>query len=1322
MKKNESDTDPTDGPTSVTVLLNEPPKWRHLFAFTTRQHLYYLSAAVLSSAGAAALRTSLAVVLGKIFDIVAAAGGGGVAESRALPLVSRYCLVLVGMGAAQWTINSAFLGLWLMFGELQAKSVRNALFTGLTKMERAWIDSLPHGTTGLVASIQRKTHELQMATSQVFGYLVADIFTTLASLAIALQSSWKLTLVLLATVPPSIVVLALTNRKIPPAIMCNGYASELQNYIAHTDRAAKHYRIQALNNSIQIGYSTFWAVAMFVVGFWYGLVLVQQGERPGNILTTFYAVLTTLQGVESMLPNWLVFQRGMSAGQVLQALKVEVAEASEDDPNTVRPGYFVGAIDMEEVSFAYPTAPTVKCLDKCTISIPAGELTFLVGRSGSGKSTVASLASRTYDTTSGSIFMDGVPINKLEKKWMQRHVMLVDQTPVIFKDTLFQNVVFGHPDPASATHQEVLQACYKFGLESAIATLSAGIHTVVGGEGCPLSGGQRQRVALARAYLRDPVVLFLDEPTSALDPNSREMIMNEIREWRRRKTTVIISHDIDSIRHSDFMYVLEKGIVVRSGFKRNLESADMGIFSTASLDEAAEESSAHINMDLIPPYAAAAKPLRGHRPPTMYNHAWFTSGNNSFRHSSPSRRVTSLLSPRLSVLSVRSVNLGSSAATPRLSSLITSKQGRPMSSPGPDTTSLQPPCSSSRRDLDTMSNASEASQSPKKREKKRRSIVDLGWKRRHAKEMSFASILSTIMPALDGLRTAYLVLGVGATMIGALTTPAFSFCLAKLLAVMWSAGDKHAEGRQWALYLFIVAVVDGVCTGLGRYLLESSAQSWVDSIRRSALQRILRQPKSWFTDNADTNSQACITETFNVHAEEMRNLVGRFLPNIIAVATMITASVVWALAVRWDLSLVALAPLPLVVVVLQAYTRASKAWEARCADAAEQAGQGLAEVLAAGRTVANCGLQDHFAAQFAQAAFRCLSLGARRALRTCPLFGLYQAFSYALTSLAFYYGTRLLTGHSGGGVVDADAVLQVLNLLLFSFGTATELLGTMPQITVTTAAAARVLAYTQLPDGELPSDSGDVHGGIPAVLPVCMRDLSFAYPGRAADPTLAGVTLDIPPAGALLLLGLHRPTSPASSLCYADTPGTALDPRQLRAAIGYVPQTPFLFPGSIADNIAYGLAAQSPLRHRANIRAAARDAGIDDFIQSLPASYDTLVGDSGITLSGGQAQRVTVARALVRHPALLVMDEPTSALDPDSTAAVGACVVALVARWRAERRSAAVVVATHNVEMMRVADVVVVVEDGRVVEQGAFEDLWFSGDAFRRLVRQNQDD
>lgn len=919
--------------------------------------------------------------------------------------------------------------------------------------------------------------------------------------------------------------------------------------------------------------------------------------------------------------------------------------------------------------------------------------------------------------------------------------------------------MFGHPDPASVTYHQVLSACKKFGLEPTISTITGGLHAVIGGSRCPLSGGQRQRIALARAYLRDPPILILDEPTSALDQRSREKVMNEIREWRQDKTTVIVSHHLDSIRLDDFVYVVDKGTVTKSGFKRNLENSDLGAFLTEALNEAIKDSAAHIEINVIPPPIAEdssddfSSPRPGHAP--THAQSWLMSRTNSSRYSS----TPSLLSPRLSVFSSPTRTAGidgmlshtaavcSGARSPnpmaptqftpdahRLSSFM-NRQFRATpwkTSLDLNVRELHPAPLKPCIELESLSSFSDASQLVTNN---RRRTVNLGKSSKLHKDipvMSFLRIIQTVLPALDALNVTCLALGILATMISALTTPAFAYCLAKLLAVMWSAGNKSQEGKQWAVYLFIIAAVDGVCSGFGRYLLESCAQAWVDSIRHSALESILHQPKSWFID--DKNSQTRVMEAFNVHAEEMRNLVGRFAPVIVSVATMVSASVAWALIICWSLCLVALAPLPLIIVALKGYTMLGKTWETRCAHGIEQTGTILEEVLSFGRTIANYGLENHFNSKFTQAVTHCLGLGFKRAFYTCPLFGLYQAFSYGLTSLMFYYGTSLLARPDHA--ISVDRVLQVMNLLLFSIGTATELLSAMPQITLTLASASRVLAYTNLTGGEVSPEIDSHASGRASLLPIRMRSLTFSYPNQQDRPsTIAGIALDIMPGrctvfvGASgcgkttllsLILGLHRP-SLEFALTYADIPCSMMDPRQLRTGVAYVPQTPFLFPGTIADNIAYGLPPDSALRHLTNIRAAAQDAGIDAFIVSLPEGYRTIVGEGGTALSGGQAQRVTIARALVRRPSLLVMDEPTSALDEESAAVVRSCVAELVVRWRTERRSAAVVVATHNVELMRVADTIVVMEDGRNVEQGAFEDLWFNGDAFRRLVRQNED-
>ena len=182
-----------------------------------------------------------------------------------------------------------------------------------------------------------------MATSQPFGFFIEDIAAALAALGIAFYYSWNLTLAILAFVPPTVMVLAVTTRKLQPAIemqksdlseaskyshtaikevdtvkIFNSQDQEIWQYACAIKKAAKSYIAQANANSLQIGITRFMTTAMFVVGFWYGIVLVRHGLGPGNVLTTFYSCLMATQAAEALLPQWLVLSKGVSAGQTLR--------------------------------------------------------------------------------------------------------------------------------------------------------------------------------------------------------------------------------------------------------------------------------------------------------------------------------------------------------------------------------------------------------------------------------------------------------------------------------------------------------------------------------------------------------------------------------------------------------------------------------------------------------------------------------------------------------------------------------------------------------------------------------------------------------------------------------------------------------------------------------------------------------------------------------------------------------------------------------------------------------------------------------------------
>ncbi|KAJ3529815.1 hypothetical protein NM208_g9592 [Fusarium decemcellulare] len=1349
--------------------------WSQLFLFTRTTHTGAFIAALIAAAFTAGFKTVLAVILGKVFDIIAGFGNGSLDGSGTLSDISMWSLVLLGLGIGNWIASTAFLALWVIFGELQASSVRRDIFTSLLSKDMAWFDSQTEGISSLLVRIQTQTRELQLATSQVLGLLVCDGITSMASLGIALYYSWKLTLVLLATLPLSAIILSLSTRRLEPAIQAqkrdlataskfavasitaidlvkvfNGYDQEVWQYYPAIKAAAKHYLIQAQCNALQMGYVAFWVVAMFVVGFWYGVVLVNDGLPPGHVLTTFYATLASFQGIEALMPQWLVIAKGMSAGGFLSSITLNSTRGRLVKPmaGSLKPTTCTGDIELTNVSFAYPSNPNQMVLQSSNFFFPAGEMTFIVGRSGSGKSTLGNLMVGFYEPLTGHVQVDYQPLQILDRQWLRENITLIQQSSILFNETFFKNVAFGHPNPDEATRSEVTGACDAALLQSTLAALPKGWDTNVGADGYNLSGGQKQRLALARARLRDPPVLILDEITSGLDQVSRALIMDAIRDWRYGKTTIIITHDVAQIGDEDFVYVMDNASLVQEGFRRDLEQQYDGVFAILASITPVDPPDTPIEINVISPDTPMSPsfPL----PARASKLSQFFIEELERNSLSPARsgisRPLSLGAGTTAALRIRTTQIWDSKISPEperpksvaVSSPTSVYEKHSMafrsqsSSDGMETSGTldswedEPAYlfgGSNRRD-----NISKLRLARFDEKLKSTAVEGTGSEAKDLPPpMSLVAILKTVWPALGARHRLILICGIVTCFIGAGSIPSFSYCFAQLLGAMWSPGDKLAEGKKWAIFLIVIAVVDGVCTGGGRYLLEIVGQAWINTIRVQALKRILRQPRSWF--DRSRNSPGRINECLDRNAEEMRNIVGRFVPIVIVVTVMISVAVIWALAVSWKLTLVALAPLPVVMGAVKGYAIVSGKWEAHCNKGAEDASAVLTEIFLNIRVVRALTLEKYMSNKYLKAVTHTLGLGKKRAGYTSALFGLYQSLNYPLTALVFYYGTVLLASKQQ---ITATAVVQVVNLLLFSMGTATSILSAIPQVTMAQATAAQMLGYANMPLVSSKDTRGFRKPSTP--LPVRLDELEFSYKATGR-PVLRGVSFEVHPGDCLavvgrsgcgkstvisLLLGLYAPSNPilrtTSPLTFAGVSYSEVDLEHLRSMMAYVPQTPFLFPASIAENIAYGLSELSPYRRIHNVMTAAQAAGLHDFIISLPEGYHTKVGDGGQALSGGQAQRLSIARALARKPLLLVLDEPTSALDAESSEMIRQTMQGLADKSRRDRGGMAIVVVTHSKEMMAIADRIVVLEDGAKVEEGTYRDLLHANGPFAQLI------
>ena len=403
--------------------------------------------------------------------------------------------------------------------------------------------------------LRRDTEDVRSASSLALGLIIQYLTTTLVALILAFQGSWSLTLVVLSTFPVLILLGGLSQ----------GFSQNLliseRSYtaIAATlvDRAvagittvkafnAFDHELKVLERAlvgiktaagsiitlwgINMGLTQFFMMSMFVQAFWYGSKLVREGRNtPGEVMAVFWACLIATSNLHMATPQFLLLTKGKIA--MASLLNIMEAPAPEDSPlrsthfiplsrkvtkfRKIRPSECRGELEMIDVTFAYPSRPAVPILDNVTMYFPEGDATFVIGGSGSGKSTVAQLLAGMYSQQSGQVTLDQQDIQVLDEGFTRQHIALVSQSCIMFDMSVHDNVAMGLAGspagkrPEDVTREEVIAACRVALMHEFVRDLPDGYDTMLGNGGANLSGGQKQRLAIARAYIRDPTVLIL---------------------------------------------------------------------------------------------------------------------------------------------------------------------------------------------------------------------------------------------------------------------------------------------------------------------------------------------------------------------------------------------------------------------------------------------------------------------------------------------------------------------------------------------------------------------------------------------------------------------------------------------------------------------------------------------------------------------------------------------------------------------------------------------------------------------------------------------
>jgi ATP-binding cassette subfamily B protein len=247
-----------------------------------------------------------------------------------------------------------------------------------------------------------------------------------------------------------------------------------------------------------------------------------------------------------------------------------------DRPGARDVGKLKGDIEYKNVEFGYAAERSIlKGLD---LTIRAGETIAFVGPSGAGKTTICSLLPRFYEVNGGAITIDGIDIRDMTLRSLRSQIGIVQQDVFLFAGTIRENIAYGRLE---ATESEILEAARRARLDEVIASLPAGLNTIIGERGVKLSGGQKQRLAIARIFLKNPPILILDEATSALDTETERAIQQALAELSKGRTTLVIAHRLATIVNADRIAVIDRGVIVEQGDHKELLAAN-GIYRRLS--------------------------------------------------------------------------------------------------------------------------------------------------------------------------------------------------------------------------------------------------------------------------------------------------------------------------------------------------------------------------------------------------------------------------------------------------------------------------------------------------------------------------------------------------------------------------------------------------------------------------------------------------------------------------------------------------------------------------------------------------------------------
>lgn len=516
---------------------------------------------------------------------------GGLMSSSADNLRNNM-LKMMGLLAVQGVAGFFRVVLFVMVTERALAAIRGDLYTHLLHLPMSFFTSKRVGE--LNSRVASDTAQIGETLTTTLAEFLRGLSMVIGGIAILAFTSIKLTLFIVGVIPPLIIVTFIFGRFI------RKYAKKVQDEIAESntiveetfagiqtvkafaneawERSRYRERIQKVVGlaitggyyrgafSSFITFGLFGAIALVI---WFGAGMVHEGELAADKLNEFILYALFIGGsIGGLASVYAQLQKAVGATETIFSLMDEEPELeSSEDVGAA----LVAGISFKEVQFSYPSRPDVPVIQGLSFELPKGQTLALVGKSGSGKSTVASLLMRFYQSQGGQISSGAQTVDSFDLQAWRKSLALVPQDVLLFGGSIRENITYGK---TSATEEEIIQAAKEANAWEFIEGFPEGLDTKVGDRGVQLSGGQRQRIAIARALLKDPQLLILDEATSALDSESERLVQEALDRLMKGRTSVVIAHRLSTIRKAHQILVMEQGQGIERGTHDELMKLD----------------------------------------------------------------------------------------------------------------------------------------------------------------------------------------------------------------------------------------------------------------------------------------------------------------------------------------------------------------------------------------------------------------------------------------------------------------------------------------------------------------------------------------------------------------------------------------------------------------------------------------------------------------------------------------------------------------------------------------------------------------------------